>query len=416
MRISIVGCGYVGLVTGACLAQLGSQVIFVDSNDSRLEIIRQRKSPIYERGVEDILRSVRLEATSDLRYAIRNSDITFICVSTDVGDTERASDLSRIREVSEEIGTALSVYHLVVVKSTVLPNVAEEVILPLLEKHGKRAGSDFGVCVNPEFLREGMAVETFLHPDRIVIGELDKRSGDILSKLYEGFKCPIMRVSLRAAAVIKYASNAFLATKISFVNEIGNICKELGVDSYRVAEGMGYDSRIGGEFLKAGVGFGGSCLPKDLRALITEARDLGVEPRLLEATLKVNENQPLRMIRLLKKHVPELRDRYIGVLGLAFKPGTDDVRDSRAINVVSALVAEGARVRAYDPAAMENFKNLFPHIEYVTPEEVLECEAVLIVTDWPEFEDLDYARNIVVISGRRVMKANEARIHEGLCW
>ncbi len=284
MRISIIGAGYVGLVTGACLAKLGNKVTFIDPSDERINAIKEGKCLIYEKGLDEILQITKIEVTSDLAHAIKNTDVSFICVGTDTSNCGYSTDLRHVREVAEEIGKILSDYHnyhLVVVKSTVVPGTTEEVVIPLLEKYGKKAGRDFGVCVNPEFLREGLAVKCFLHPDRIVIGEMGKKEGDILAELYRSFDCPILRFDLRTAEMVKYASNAFLATKISFINGVGNICKKLAIDVHEVAVGMGYDDRIGNKFLNAGIGFGGSCLPKDLKALIEKSRAIGYEPKIL---------------------------------------------------------------------------------------------------------------------------------------
>jgi UDPglucose 6-dehydrogenase len=415
MNISVIGAGYVGLITGACLAKLGNQVTFIDSDKEKIEAIKKGECPIFEEGLEDILRTARLDARSDIGNAIKSSEISFVCVGTDPGDGSYSIDLRSVSEVAEAIGEASNDQCLTVIKSTVTPGTTEEVIIPLLEKNGRKAGVDFGVCVNPEFLREGFAVEDFLNPDRIVIGEINKQSGDILADLYKGFGCPILRFDLRTAEAIKYASNAFLAAKISFINEIGNICKELSIDTYEVARGMGYDPRIGDRFLNAGIGFGGSCLPKDLRALIGKATSLGYRPGLLEQVLDINETQHLRVIQLLKKYIPDLRGKTIGVLGLAFKSGTDDVRESKAIRVVDALLKEGARVKAYDPAAMDKFRKLFPEITYGDAKTVLACDAILILTDWQEFASLDYAGKIV-IDGKRILKARQAKIYEGVCW
>jgi UDPglucose 6-dehydrogenase len=239
-----------------------------------------------------------------------------------------------------------------------------------------------------------------------------------LEELYRFFSCPKLVTDIKTAEMIKYASNAFLATKISFANEIGNVCKKLGIDAYRVFEGVGLDHRINPAFFRAGIGFGGSCLPKDIRALIRRAEELGDQPRILRADIEVNESQPLRLIELLKKHVQSLRGKRIGILGLAFKPGTDDVRESRAILIVKKLIEEGARVLAYDPKAVENFRKLFPDIEYASSAEelVAESDAIMIVTEWRDFENLDY-RGKIVIDGRRIERAmKEAKIYEGVCW
>jgi UDPglucose 6-dehydrogenase len=415
MRISIVGTGYVGLVTGACLAKLGNEVTLIDVDNEKIEAINNRISPIYEEGLSEILSQARLKATSNYRH-IGDTDIIILCIGTPVNE-DGSMSLEDITKATEEVASALEGkrdYYVVVVKSTVVPVTTEGVVIPILERGGKRAGKDFGVCMSPEFLREGKAVYDFMNPMRIIVGEFDTRSGDMLLNLYQSFSAPILRTDLRTAEMIKLVSNAFLTIKISFINEIGNICKKLGIDTYEVAKGMALDDRIGSKFLNAGIGFGGSCLPKDLRALIAKAKMIGYEPRILEEVLNLNERQALKPVELLKRHI-SLAGATIGVLGLAFKPGTDDIRDSRAIGIVNALLQEGAMVKAYDPMAMENFKKLLPQIEYVSAEEILNCDAILIVTEWEEFNHLDY-RGKIVIDGRRVLKAREAKIYEGVCW
>jgi UDPglucose 6-dehydrogenase len=415
MRISIIGAGYVGLVAAACLAKLGNQITLVDIDDNRLNQISRGLSPIHEAGLDEMLREVNMETTTDY-HRIAGSELIFICVGTP-SDKYGAMSLEYIAKAAKQVAEVLKNgrdYCVIAVKSTVVPGTTEELVIPILEESGKKAGRDFGVCMDPEFLQEGKAVHYYMNPSRIIIGELDTRSGDTLVKLYKDFKAPVMRTSIRTAEMIKLASNCFLAAKISLINEIGNICKAFGIDTYEVAKGLGYDERIGSKFLNAGIGFGGSCLPKDLKALIAKSRQIGYEPEILEHVLKLNDKQALKMLELLKKHIT-LKRATIGILGLAFKPGTDDVRESRAIKIVETLLQGGAKVRAYDPAAMESFKKLFPQIEYANPEEVLKSDAVLIVTEWEEFEHLDYTGKIV-IDGRRIAKAREARIYEGVCW
>ncbi len=417
MRISVIGSGRVGLVVGACLAKLGNKVIVVDIDDEKIKTINSKASPIYEEGLAEILGQVHIEATSDY-HRIRDSKVVFICVNTPSREDGSIS-LEYVEEAARQIATVMKEekdYFVVAVKCTVVPGTTDGVIIPILESSGKRAGYDFGVCMTPEFLREGKAVYDFMNPARIIVGEYDSRSGDMISTVYNNFNAPILRTHLRTAEMIKYASNAFLATRISFINEIGNICKQLGIDTYEVAKGMGFDERIGNKYLNAGIGFGGACLPKDLRALIARAKEIGYNPRILEQVLDLNDWQPLKLVEIVKKHIPMLKGKKIGILGLAFNPRTDDVRESRAIKVIESLLQEGAMIKAYDPVGIENFKTLFPHIEYVNKEEILSsCEAVLILTQWEEFEDLDY-RGKIVIDGRRVLKAKEARIYEGICW
>lgn len=423
MKISVIGCGYVGLVTGLGFAELGNSVIFVDSDEVKVDLVNASKPPIYEPGLEELMIKNKsfFYATKDYREAICNSDITFICVGTPSKEDD-SIDLSYFKASAKEIGDSIAKkeeYHAVVVKSTVLPGTTEEILKPIIEERsGKKAFVDFGLAANPEFLREGNAIEDFFKPDRIVIGVRDEKTKSVLYELYEPFYSPKLVTDIKTAEMIKYASNAFLATKISFANEIGNICKKLDIDTYRVFEGVGLDHRINPAFFRAGIGFGGSCFPKDVRALIRKAEELGEKPRILKAVIEVNERQPLILVKLLKKHVPKLIDKKIGILGLAFKPNTDDVRESRAIPIIKKLIEEGAKVLAYDPKAMENFSKLFPDIEYASTAEKLiaESDAVLIVTEWKDFESLDYTGK-VVIDGRRVEKAiREAKVYEGVCW
>jgi UDPglucose 6-dehydrogenase len=277
----------------------------------------------------------------------------------------------------------------------------------------KKAGVDFGVASNPEFQR-GSAVEDFFKTDRVVIGAEDEKSKDVRKPAGPGR--PIVTTTLRTAEMIKFASNAFLATKISFANEIGNLCKETGIDSYSVFEAVGLDSRINPKFFRTGIGFGGSCFPKDVNALIAHAKSQGINPKMLNSVIAINEDQPRRMIALLKKHLSP-RGHTVGVLGLAFKPDTDDIRESRAIPVITMLLKAGARVKAYDPVAMGNFRQQFPGLTYTaSASDVLDADAVLIVTEWKEFESLDY-RTRLVIDGRRLEKARkEAAVYEGVCW
>lgn len=421
MKISIIGTGYVGLVSGACFAKLDNNVICVDIDEKKIDLINKGISPIYEEGLDEILSNNKdkIKATKDYKFAIENSDITFICVGTP-SKSDLSLDLTYIKEATSEIGKQIknkNSWHLVVVKSTVLPGTTKDIVLPILEKYsGKKVGTGFGLAMNPEFLKEGIAVKDFLKPDRIVIGTYDEKSNDALKKLYEGFTCPIVETTLSTAEMIKYASNAFLATKISFINEIGNMCKKLGIDTYEVADGVGLDKRIGRAFLDSGIGWGGSCFPKDLDALISWYKKDNEKPEIIQSTVKINEQQPLRLIKLLKKHILQINGKTIGILGLAFKPNTDDIRESRAIPIVKQLLKESANVKAYDPKAMNNFKKIFPKIAYCSSaQEVLSSDAVLITTKWEEFKKLNYTGKIV-IDGRRIKEAESAKIYEGVCW
>jgi UDPglucose 6-dehydrogenase len=411
--ISVIGLGVVGLTTAVGFALKGHKVIGIDIDEEKVRQVNKRICPVYEPGLVRAIENVEITATIDHGAALK-SDISFICGGTP-SKLDGSIDLFYINTPARQLAEVLKAKkdrHLVVVRSTVVPGTTERVIVPLFRDSGEVA-----ICANPEFLREGTAIEDFLAPDRIVIGENDRAAGDTLCKLYDnGFKSPIYRTDIKTAEMIKYASNAFLATRVSFINEIGNICKELGIDVYKVARGMGYDKRIGSEYLSAGIGFGGFCLPKDIAALIAKSREIGHRARILEEVSNLNKEQPLRLLKLLKKHVPSLKNKTIGILGLAFKPGTDDVRSSKAIEIIQALLEEGARVVAYDPRAIANFMKLFPsEIEFASPEKVLEAEAILILTEWDEFNRLDY-RSKIVIDGRMIAKAKEARIYEGVCW
>jgi len=415
MKISVIGAGYVGLITGACFAKLGNEVNIIDIDKEKLEAIRKRKAPIYEEGLEKLLGQIKLNVGSDYQM-VSSSDVVFLCLGTPA-DEDGHIVLDYLVEATGQVAKMLKTkkdYCVVTVKSTVAPGTTEQVVIPILEASGKRVGDGFGVCMCPEFLREGKAIYDFMNPARVIIGEYDHKSGDVLGRLYQFVKAPIMRTSLNTAEMIKLASNCFLATKLSYINEIGNICKKLGIDVYEVAKGVGLDDRIGHAFLNAGVGFGGSCLPKDLKMLVAKAKEVTYKPKILETVSDFNDAQTMRLVELLKRHIA-LKNSTVGVLGLAFKPDTDDVRDSRAIKIVEALLQEGALIRAYDPMAASNFRKLFPEIEYVTPEEVMNSDAILIVTEWDEFNQLDY-RGKIVIDGRRITKAKEAKIYEGICW
>lgn len=422
MRISIIGCGYVGCVTGACFADLGHNVILVDIDQNKIRTISEGKSPIYERELENLIQKNLkcIDSTTDLQSAVLNTDISFVAVGTP-SNNDGSVNLTYVLDACKEIGTTLGEkegFHIVSIKSTVFPGTTDTHVRRILEDtSGKKAGIDFGLCSNPEFLREGNSVHDFLYPNRIIIGADDPKTADILRSLYSSFNSKIIVTSSRTAEMVKYSSNAFLATKISFANQIGNLCKTLGIDSQEVFKGVGMDSRIGPDFFRTGIGFGGSCFPKDVRALATGAKELGECLTILDAVLATNEAQPLRLLSLLHKHIPEINGKIAGVLGLAFKPDTDDIRESRAIPIVGALLSSGASVIAYDPAAMDNFRQIFPHITYApSATAVLKADIVIIATEWEEFESLDY-RGKIVIDGRRIEAARQnAAIYEGVCW
>ena len=420
MKIGVLGCGYVGSVTGAGFAELGHDVLLVDIDEAKVNLLNAARVPVYEPGLEELIarNKARLHATDNVEM-LADRALIFICVGTPSNE-DGSIDLTYIRSAAEDLGGVLaqtSTYQLMVVKSTVVPGTTETVVKPALEAAShKTAGSEFGLAMNPEFLREGSAVTDFFEPDRIVFGTEDEHSRRIQEELYRSFHCEKVSTTIKTAEMIKYASNAFLATKISFANEVGNLCKRSGIDVYEVFRGVGLDRRINPAFFRAGIGFGGSCFPKDVKALIAEAQARGEDPRILRAVIQVNEAQPLKLLELLQRHISDLRGRRIGLLGLAFKPDTDDIRESRAVPVVERLQAEGAVVVAYDPQAMAAFAKRFPQITYASPADVLTSDAVLIITEWPEFERLDYTGKLV-IDGRRIATAQkDAAVYEGVCW
>lgn len=430
MDISIVGTGYVGLVTGAGFAEKGHNVTCVDVDEEKVKLINSKIAPIFEEGLEDILSVVvgrNLNATTNLRDAVLSTEATFISVGTPSSDDGQV-DLKYVKQVAEDLGKILKEkngYHVVVVKSTVIPGSSEDIIIPLLEKHsGKKAGKDFGVAMNPEFLREGVAVQDFANPDRIVIGSIDQKSGDLVESIYFDFTAPVLRTDLKTAEMIKYTANSFLATKISFINEVGNMCKEMGIDVYDVAKGVGMDKRIAPSFLNAGPGFGGSCFPKDVAALVYNAGKTGTKPILLESVLKVNKNQPKRVVELVKRKYSPLTGKRIAVLGLAFKEGTDDVRESPAVPIVKALVDEGASIRAYDPQARENAEKIFADkITYCSSvnDAIKDASLALILTEWKEFKNIDYSsmKEKKVFDTRKIVNTDllpDDVEYEGLCW
>ncbi|PYP94627.1 MAG: GDP-mannose dehydrogenase [Gemmatimonadetes bacterium] len=439
MRVSVIGTGYVGLVTGAGLAEKGHYVTCVDTDAAKIAQIRRGAPAFYEPGLEELLRrnSTRLEATTDLRRAVFESDLSFIAVGTPVADGQ--IDLGAVRAATRQIGSVLRekpTYHLVVVKSTVVPGTTEQVVLPLLEEaSGKKAGVDFGVGTNPEFLTEGEAVQDFLCPDRLVLGTLDASSLAALEALYAPFGGERVRTTPRTAEMIKYTANCLLATTISFSNEIGNLCSALGgIDVAEVMRGVhaskyltvtpGDGRRPALEaFLWAGCGFGGSCLPKDLQALIACGKRAGEPMALLRAVVEVNERQPEQVVALVRRHFPSLVGVRVAVLGLAFRPGTSDMRESPAIPIVRRLLAEGVRVSAYDPAARDEARRVFAedrvHLCEDLASAVSEADAAVLVTRWEEFRRLPdvlraTGRTPLLVDGRRMLEKTAYDPYEGI--
>ena len=412
-RIGVIGAGYVGLVTGACLASLGHQVTLRDIDPAKVELIAAGEPPIHEDGLKQLMHECRdrLRATLDMKEMLEASDIVFIAVDTPPTHSGDA-DLSRVMTVLDEIeAIGAGSGHVLVMKSTVPVGTGERVRAEL----DKRGLSDIGYCSNPEFLKEGVAIADFLSPDRVVVGDFRAADGDRVVALYEPLGAPILRTSVPTAEMIKYASHAFLATKISFINEIANVCEEVGADVTEVAEGMGLDARIGPKFLSAGVGFGGSCFPKDVSALKQLAGNSGYHFQLLTSVIEVNELQKRRVVGKLKRHLGDLEGREIALLGLAFKPGTDDMREASSVVLAARLLAEGARVRAYDPVALEAAAQRLNAVAlYDDPWQcVTGADAVVIVTEWPEVVGLDWAkvaqvmRGDVLVDGRNALDPAE---------
>jgi len=427
-HISIAGTGYVGLATAVGFASKGCKVIASTHDPEKAALINKGVPPFYEVGFEELLRKVvekgYLKCVLDSGEAVLDTDTTFITVGTP-SQRDGSIDLQYIQRSAREIGEALkrkNTYHLVVVKSTVVPGTTENVVRPITEKHsGKRCGPGFGLCMTPEFLREGSALHDTLHPDRIIIGEYDDKSGDALESLYTQFYkeelTPIIRTNLPTAELIKYANNSFLATKISFINTIANVCEKIpGADVTMVAKGIGLDQRINPRFLRAGLGYGGSCFPKDVKALIAFSKVQGYDSMLLNAVEDVNNAQPYRAVELVRKLVGDLEGKRIAILGLAFKPNTDDMREAVSIKIVKKLLEEGARVTVYDPFSMKNAKEIFgARVTYASTatECFTDADGCILVTEWDEFKTLnpeDFIKHMqkpVIIDGRRIYNSKE---------
>lgn len=433
MKISIIGTGYVGLVTGVSLAHKGHKVTCVDKREDIVTRINNSEATIYEPGLQVLLEQVidkgNLKATTDLEYAVMNSDVSIIAVGTPFGDGR--IDLSYIIGCATEIGQILKdkdKYHVVIVKSTVAPTTTDTIVKNILETTSGKKTGEFGLAMNPEFLREGKAVEDFMNPDRIVIGAYDNKSFNVVNRIYKGhFKAPIVRVNLRTAEMIKYTSNALLATLISYSNEIASICEETGgVDVREVLESVTLDKRfnpkVGNRFvnpemisyLRAGCGFGGSCFPKDVKALISFSAGKGYEPEILQSTMNINETQPMRLVKRLEKNICGLEGKKIAVLGIAFKPDTDDVRESPALIIIRELLRKKAKVFAVDPIAVQNASMVLPndneelHLMTDYKMALQNADAAMLITSWPEFasipsyEFVSFMSKPVLVDGRRV--------------
>ena len=409
MKVCMIGTGYVGLVSGTCFADIGHEVICVDNDKHKIEVLKKGGIPIYEPGLEELVKknvdAGRLSFTTDTREAVDKSLFVFIAVGTPPKDNGEP-DLSSIEQVATEIGAAMRDYKIIVEKSTV-PVQTGRWVRTVVERFSRQS-KEFDVASNPEFLREGSAIDDFLHPDRVVLGIESARAEKHLLELYEPIDAPKIVTDIASAELIKHASNSFLSTKISFINALSIICEKSGADVLRVAEGMGLDKRIGRAFLNAGAGFGGFCFPKDLKAFIGISAKLGYDFRLLKEVENINEEQMLRVVKKAEDALWNLRDKKIGILGLAFKPNTDDMRFAPSIAIISALQKEGAIIKAYDPVATERAKMVMPDIEYCrSPYDVAKgVDAIILVTEWDEFKKLDlskikdFMRQPVFIDGR----------------
>ena len=398
MRIAVVGTGYVGLVTGTCFADFGVSVTCVDVDAQKISVLQNGKVPIFEPGLEEMVRrnmaEGRLSFSTDLKSAVEKSQVVFIAVGTPQRD-DGSADLSFVREVARGIGSAMNDYKVVVTKSTV-PMGTGAMIREIMQKEVPRS-VEFSVASNPEFLREGSAIEDFIRPNRVVIGADDPKAIAILKELYNPLyliETPFLITNVVSAEMIKYASNAFLATKISFINEIALLCEKVGADVHEVARGMGLDHRIGRLFLHPGPGYGGSCFPKDTLAVLTVGRNHQLEMKVIAAVVEVNDAQIGRMVEKIRGLSEGLQGKRIGVLGLSFKPNTSDTRESPAIRIIQELQKEGARIRAFDPVAIHEARQVLQDVEYGSDEydTATGCDALVLATEWNQFRNLDLPR------------------------
>ncbi len=415
-NICVIGTGYVGLVTGVCFSDLGNNVTCVEIDPRKLEILRSGKSHIYEPGLEELLernmRAGRLSFTDNYDLAMSDAQYVFITVGTPMGE-DGAADLKYVRAAAKSIGETMKQYTVIIDKSTV-PVGTGDMVTNIIREH-VRDGVEFDVVSNPEFLREGSAVTDFSRPDRVVLGAQKHAAAEFVAELYEPLDGQIIITDLRTAEMIKYASNAFLATRISFINEIAQICEKLGADVKEVARGMGTDKRIGPHFLDAGIGYGGSCFPKDVLALHHMAASSGCHPQLLQAVMDINRDARARFVDKVETLLGDVSGTVIGVLGLAFKPNTDDMREAAAVDIIKALQAKGARVKAYDPVAMESAGDMLPTVTFCATayDTAKDADALLIVTEWNEFKQLDwerikrFMRRPVVVDGRNLYDQSE---------
>ena len=424
-NICIVGTGYVGLTTGVCFSDLGNTVTCIEINKEKLELLRSGKSPIYEPGLEELqernMRAGRLRFTEDYTIGMAEADLIFITVGTPMG-ADGAADLSQVKSAARSIGQHLTRRAIIIDKSTV-PVGTGDMVSSIIAEHASPDAS-FAVVSNPEFLREGSAVADFFKPDRIVLGSTDYAAAEEVGELHTPLGANIIITDLRTAEMIKYASNAFLATRISFINEIAQICEKLGADVKEVARGMGADKRIGPHFLDAGIGYGGSCFPKDVLALHHMAATSGCHPQLLQAVMDINQSARDRFVGKVQTLLGDLNGKVVGVLGLSFKPNTDDMREAPSVDIIKAMLAGGARVKAYDPVAMDNAAEMLPEVTFCrTAYDVAkEADALLLVTEWNEFKQLNwekirgFMRQPIVVDGRNLYDPAELAARGLIYW
>ena len=398
MHIAVIGTGYVGLVTGACFAEFGVDVTCVDVDEEKIDRLLKGVMPIYEPGLEHLVskntQAGRLRFTTDVQQAIEQALVIFLAVGTPP-KSDGSPDLSFVESAAGSIAEHMKGYKVVVTKSTVPIGTGEHIRKFITER--KKTRASFGVVSNPEFLREGAAINDFMRPDRVVIGSRDEEAVAIMKDLYRPLyliEAPFVITSLEAAELTKYAANAFLATKVSFINEIANLCERIGCDVHDVARGIGMDKRIGSKFLHPGPGFGGSCFPKDTRALSSVARQLECDSLIVDAVIEVNQRQGRQMLAKIQNLVGELKDKKVAILGLAFKPETDDMREAPSVGIIRSLMEQGAKITAYDPVAIAEAKKMLPEITYADDEyaAVTGAEVLVFVTEWNQFRALDMAR------------------------
>lgn len=411
MHISIIGAGYVGLVTGACFADLGNDVICVDSDAEKIKAIKKGKITIYEPGLEEMIkrnsREGRLKFTHNVKDAVTKGDVIFICVGTPSKE-DGGADLTYIENVSKDIAIHMKSYKVIVEKSTVPVETGERVKGVI--RHHKGDKAKFDVVSNPEFLREGSAIDDFMHPDRIVIGAESKKAKDIMIDLYSALKAPIVITNIKGAEIIKHAANSFLALKISFINVISNICERVGTDVVEVAKGIGLDKRINMKFLNAGIGYGGSCLPKDVNAFIHICDKLGYSFNLLREVRNINELQKEVLIQKTEKMLWNLKGKTIGVLGLSFKPDTDDIRSAPSLAIIAKFQESGCAIKAYDPKAMNKAKKVLHDVKFCKDayDVAKGSHCLVILTEWNEFKELDFKKikkllnQAIIIDGRNI--------------